>query len=159
MDERPRSLILSLRVLTALIAVAGVTVILMMLRTDDLLRSWAEGNPDVRELLETQGLDAVLEGTVRPPQIVPVAIVMWVVMTALLWLLAIFVSNGFEWARVGITLLLGFTAIAAVGSIMIQPPALFIGCTVVCIALGVLCLVFLWHPATTRYIHADPEAV
>jgi hypothetical protein len=158
-DERPGSLIIAVRLMHALLAVAGVTVLLMVWREDDLLRAWAEGNPATRELLRTGGLEAVKEGTVAPPHIVPVAITMYVVMAVFLWLLGVFAGNGFEWARLGITCTLGFTAVAAVGGILTEPPALFVGCTVICIALGLLVLFFLWHPASTRYIHADPTAV
>lgn len=156
MDERPRSLIMALRLLAALLVVAGVTVVLIVWRQDDLLRAWAEGNRATRELLEREGLEAVKDGTVRPPHIVPVAVTMYVVMAVFLWLLGIFVRNGFEWARIGITLLLGCTAIAAVGGMLTQIPLLFDIATVTCMVLGLLCLAFLWAPATSRYIHEEP---
>ena len=162
MDERPRSLVLALRLLNALLVVGAITVLLLVWRQDDLIRAWAEGNPAARELLATRGLEALKhapEGQVAPPHFVPVAITLYVVMAALLWILGVFVGNGFEWSRLGITLLLVFSGVAGVGAIRTDPPLLFVVLTSVCIGLGAMVLAFLWSPATTAYIHADPESV
>src|SRR5438128_12352555 len=57
-DERPASLTLALRLLAALVLLGAVAVLLIAARQDDLIRSWAEGNPAVREVLHTRGLEA-----------------------------------------------------------------------------------------------------
>lgn len=157
MDERPASLTLALRLLAALVALGAVTVVLIIVRQDDLIRAWAEGNPAVREVLETRGLDAVKSGSVQPPHFIPVGATLYVVLASLLGVLGVFVGNGFEWARLGITVLLFFAAVASIAGLRVGQPGLFDGCTVVGLALAAATVVPLWHPDTTAYIHADPE--
>lgn len=159
MDERPMSLRVAVQLLWALLVVGAVTVVLIVLREDDLIRTWAEGNAAAREILQRQGLEAVKDGSVQPPQFVPVAVTMYVVLASLVWVLGVFLRNGFEWARSGITVVLVFTSIAAIGGMRVGQPRLFDVCTVVCLVLVGALLVALWHPRTTAYIHADPEAV
>ena len=158
-DERPMSLRLAVRLLWTLMVLGAATVVLIVMREDDLIRTWAEGNAATRETLQSQGLDAVKDGSVAPPQFVPVAITLYVVLASLVWVLTIFLRNGFEWARSGITVLLVFTAIASIGGMRVGQPALFDVGTMVCLALAAATLAPMWHPATTAYIHADPDAV
>lgn len=156
MDERPKSLRLALQLLWALLVVGAVTVVLIVVRQDDLIETWAAGNPATSEILRTRGLEAVKSGSVQPPQFVPVAITMYVVLVALMGVLGVFLRNGFEWARSGITVVLVFTAVAAVGGLRVGQPLLFDICTVVCLVLAAGLLVPLWHPDTTAYIHEEP---
>lgn len=158
MDERPASLTLALQLLAALVLLGAVTVVLIIARQDDLIRSWAEGNPAVREILQTRGLDAVKEGSVQPPQFIRVAITMYVVLAGLIAVLGVFLNNGFEWARLGITVLLFFSAVAGIAGLRVGQPVAFAVCTVVGLALFAAVMVPLWHPGTTAYIHADPDA-
>lgn len=156
MDERPGALRLAMRLLRALLLAGAVSVLLMVLRTDDLVRAWAEGNPATRDVLREQGLEAVKDGSVTPPHFVPVAITLFVTLALLLGVLGVFVSNGFEWSRIGMTLVIFFSGVAGIAAIRTDPPALFTGCIVVCTALGLGLLACLWHPSTSAYIHADP---
>lgn len=158
MDERPASLTLALQLLAALVLLGAVTVVLIIVQQDALIRSWAEGNPAVREVLERRGLDAVKEGSVQPPHFIPVAVTLFVVLASLVWVLGVFLSNGFEWARLCITVLLFFSAVAGVAGLRVGQPVTFAVCTVVGLALYAASMVPLWHPDTTAYIHADPEA-
>ncbi|GAA1961486.1 hypothetical protein GCM10009798_21560 [Nocardioides panacihumi] len=158
MDERPASLTLALRLLAALVVLGAVAVVLIVTRQDDLIRSWAEGNPAVREVLNTRGLEAVKEGSVQPPRFVPVAITLYVVLAGLTAVLGVFLNNGYEWARLGITVLLFFSAVAGIAGLRVGQPVVFDVCTVVGLALFAAMMVPLWHPDTTAYIHADPEA-
>ncbi|MFT4286854.1 hypothetical protein [Nocardioides sp.] len=160
MDVRPASLNLALRMLWVLIAAGFVAVLLVVFRTDDLVRAWAEGNPAVREVLETRGLKAVKEGSVTPPHFVPVATTLYVVVAGLVAVLGVFLRNGFEWARVGITATLVFGIVASVGGFRVGQPGLFIAWACVCVVIFLALMVPLWHPATTAYIHApidEPE--
>ena len=158
MDERPASLRVALRLLAALVVFGAVTVILIVVRQDDLITAWEEGNPAVREVLQTRGLDAVKQGSVQPPHFVPVAITLYVVLAGLLGVLGVFLGNGFEWARLGITVLLFFSAVASIAGLRVGQPVVFDVCTVLGLALFAALMVPLWHPDTTAYIHADPEA-
>jgi hypothetical protein len=157
-DERPASLTLALQLLAALVLFGAVAVVLIVLLRDDLIRSWAEGNPAVREVLESRGLDAVKEGSVQPPQFIRVAITLYVVLAGLIAVLGVFLNNGYEWARIVITGLLFFSAVAAVAGLRVGQPTAFAVCTVVGLALFAALMVPLWHRDTTAYIHADPDA-
>lgn len=157
MDERPASLTLALRLLAALVLLGAVVVLLIVTRQDDLIRSWAEGNPAVREVLHTRGLEAVKEGSVQPPRFIPVAITLYVVLAGLIAVLGVFLNNGYEWARLGITVLLFFSAVAGIAGLRVGQPVVFDVCTVVGLALFAAMMVPLWHPDTTAYIHADPD--
>jgi hypothetical protein len=152
-DERPVELTRALQALAALVVVGGITVLFVVLFRDSLARSWAEGNPATRHLLRSGGLDAVRSGTVKPPHFVAPALTLYVVMVGLLWVLSRFLRNGFEWGRIGISLLLLGSAVASVGAILTDPPVLFVVCTVVAIITGVASLVFMWLPPVTHYIH------
>lgn len=158
MDERPASLTLALQLLAALVLLGAVTVVLIIVRQDDLIRSWAQGNPAVRELLATRGLEAVKQGSVQPPHFIPVAVTLYVVLAGLVSVLGVFLSNGYEWARLGITVLLFFSAVTGVAGLRVGQPTAFAVCTIVGLALFAALMVPLWHPDTTAYIHADPEA-
>ena len=158
MDERPASLNLALQLLAALVLLGAVTVVLIVVLHDELIRSWAEGNPAVREILETRGLEAVKEGSVQPPQFVRVAITLYVVLAGLVAVLGVFLKNGFEWARIGITVLLFFSAVAGIAGLRVGQPITFTVCLIIGIGLFAAMMVPLWHPNTTAYIHADPDA-
>jgi hypothetical protein len=157
-DERPASLTLALQLLAALVLLGAVTVVLIVVLHDDLVRSWADGNPAVREVLRTRGLDAVKKGSIQPPQFTRVAITLYVVLAGLVGVLGVFLKNGFEWARVGITLLLFFSAVAGVAGLRVGQPTTFTVVLVVGVALFAAMMVPLWHRDTTAYIHADPES-
>lgn len=157
MDERPVELTRALRALLALVVMGGITVALVVIFHDSLIRSWAEGNPATRHLLHSEGLAAVKAGTVRPPHFAVPAVTLYVVIVGLLWVLSEFLRNGFEWGRIGITVLLLGTAVASVGAILTEPPVLFVVCTIVAIVIGVTALVLMWLPPVTRYIHPPAD--
>ena len=160
-DQRPATLTWALRLLGVLVVFSGVVVVLIAIRHDDLLRAWAEGNPSARRILHTQGLEALKhpgDFDVKPPHFVAPALTLWGVVAGLLGVLAVFLRNGFEWARVVITVLLLVTAVASVGGILTEPPALFVVLTLVAIVIGVTAVVAMWMPATTRYLHPRGDA-
>ena len=153
MDERPIELTYALRALLALVVAGGITVLFVVLFRDSLVEAWARGNPATKGLLETGGLDAVRAGTVKPPHFIAPAITLYVVMLGLLWVLSNFLRNGFEWGRLGITVLLIGSATASIGAILTAPPMLFVICTVIAIVIGVSALTLMWLPPVTQYIH------
>ncbi|UDY22500.1 hypothetical protein [Nocardioides sp. Kera G14] len=156
-DAPPRSLVIALRLVIAMVIAGGITVALVVIRHDDLIRVWAQGNPAVREVLAQRGLQAVKDGSITPPRFIPVGITEYVVLATLVCVLAVFLRNGFEWARIGITLLLFFTAVASFAGFRVGQPALFSVCTIVLMVMFVALMVPLWHPATSAYIHANIE--
>jgi hypothetical protein len=117
---------------------------------------WALGNPAVREVLETRGLQAVKDGSIPPPQFIPVAVTLYVVLAGLMGVLTVFLRNGFEWARLGITVSLFFAGVASVAGMRVGQPLLFDVVTLVLLGFFAVMMVPLWHRDTTSYIHEDP---
>src|SRR4029078_5774302 len=77
--EQPVSVTRARQLLAVLVALrAGVTSLIVGLQ-DQLIKSWAEGRPDTRKVLRSQGLDAVKDGEVHVPAFIPVALVLFVV--------------------------------------------------------------------------------
>jgi hypothetical protein len=135
-----------------LVLLGLLTTVLTVVLRDDLLRSWAEGRPDLRRVLATQGLQAIKDGAVRPPAFVPVAAVLFVVVSLLIWMLLVFFSNGYNWARLSLTALLFFAAVTTVAGIRTDPPAVFVVLSVASVVIGVVAVAYLWHPDTNRFI-------
>ena len=104
-----------------LVLLGLVAVVLTVVLNDQLITSWAEGRPDMRRVLETQGLQAVKDGPVRPPAFVAPAITLYVVVALLMWMLLVFFANGNNWARLSLTALLFFTAVTTVAGIRTEP--------------------------------------
>ncbi|WP_372733316.1 hypothetical protein [Nocardioides sp.] len=152
MSDRPNSVTRAIRLHWALLAVGLVTAVLTRVLRDDLIRSWAEGRPDMRRVLATQGLQAIKDGAVRPPAYVPVAVVLFIVFALLVWMLLIFFSNGYNWARVSLAALLFFAAVATVAGIRTGPPVTFVVLSVLSLILEVAAMVYLWHRDTNRFL-------
>ena len=93
-----------------LIVLGAVAAFLTIVMNDALIRSWAEGRPDMRRVLQTQGLEAIKEGNVRPPAFVAPSITLFVVIALLIWMLLLFLANANGWARLALTALLFFAA-------------------------------------------------
>ncbi len=152
-DERPWTLNLAIRLIVVMIIAGAFTLVLLIIRHDDLITVWAQGNPAVREILETRGLQAVKDGSIPPPRFIPVGITEFIVLAGLTGILAVFLRNGFEWARIGITLLLFFAAVAGIAGFRVGQPGVFTVCAVGMLVLAIALMVPLWHPLTTAYIH------
>lgn len=152
----PASLRRALATLTVLVVLGGIVTVLVVIFADPILRHWAEGNPGAREILATQGLEALKnppEGQIGAPQIVRVTVVLYIVVALLFWVLGVFLRNGYEWARTSVTLTVVFSVVAGAAGIMVRPLGFMVAGIALCMATGLAVLVFLWHPDTTRYIH------
>lgn len=164
-EERPASLVWALRLLGVLVLFGAIVAVLMVVRSDDLIRAWADGNPSAKRILDRYGLEvlkhppATWPGTdtdytgARAPHFVAPALTLFAVLASLVAVLSVFVRNGFEWARICLTAIIFFAAVASIGGIRTGPPFLFEILPIVAIALGLAVIVLLWLPATTRYIH------
>ena len=150
--QPPPSMARAIQALLGLVALGAVTVVLTVLLEDQLVTSWAEGNPSLRGTLASGGLDAVRDGPIRPPGFVPVAIVLFLVIAGLLWVLAAFLRAGHEWARISLAVLLGLTAVATLAGIRTGPPAVFVVLAVVSLVLEVLVVVYLFRRDTTAFL-------
>jgi hypothetical protein len=155
---RPTSVTRAIRMHWLLVLLGLVVVVLTVVLNDELIRTWAEGRPDLRRVLETQGLQAIKDGEVRPPAFVAPAITLFVVVGLLMWMLLVFFANGNNWARLSLTALLFFAAVTTVAGIRTDPPAVFVVLSVVSMVLEVVAVAYLWHPDTTRFLRNTPNS-
>jgi hypothetical protein len=138
-----------------LVLLSGVAAVLTIVLHDDLVRSWAEGHRDLRELLRTQGLDAVKDGPVTPPAFVPVAIVLFVVLACLAAVLVALFLARHPWARIALTALVVFVAVGTLAGLRTSPPASFLVLSIASLVLDAVVLVCLWHPSTGAYLRGS----
>jgi hypothetical protein len=157
-QPQPASLTWSLRALAALVVVGLVATVLIVVLRDDLIRTWAEGRRDMRRVLETQGLDAIKDGAVHPPAFVPVAVVLFVVMACLLWVLGAFLRGGYSWARVVLTVALFFLAVGTVAGLRTGAPGVFAVLSVLSFPCEAVAVFFMWHKDTSRYLREGAAA-
>ena len=130
--EQPVSVTRARQLLAALVALGAVVTVLIVVLQDQLIRSWAQGRPDTRKVLRSQGLDAVKDGEVHVPAFIPVGLVLFVVVALLIWVLAAFLRSGYGWARMSLA------------SFPIEVAAAY----------------YLWHKDTSAYLRGTwaPEA-
>lgn len=136
--QQPGSVSRATWVLLGLVALSALTAVLTVVMRDDLVRSWADGRVDT--------------GTVRPPEFVPVAIVLFFVFAALAGVLIAFLRGGHNWARLSLTGLVAFMGLATLAGLRTNPPVLFFGLSIVSVALDLALLFFLWHRDTNAFI-------
>ncbi|WP_426244186.1 hypothetical protein [Nocardioides sp. LHG3406-4] len=147
---RPTSVTLVVRVLLALVAVTGLAAVLVWVRQDKVIRTWAEGNVAARKLLAEGGLEAVKDSPIAP-SFVPLAIVFFVVFALLVLVLVAFFVEGHEWARLSLAATALFGVLAAAVVVRLGLPVLFTVVAVVAIVLCLFLLLLLWHKDTNRY--------
>jgi hypothetical protein len=156
--DRPGSVTMAIRMHSLLIVVGAAAVALAVLLNDELIRSWAEGRADMRRVLETQGLEAVKNGNVQPPAFIAPSITLFVVVALLIWMLLLFFANGNGWARLALTALLFFAAVATVAGIRTDPPSIFVAILIGSMVVEVVAVAYLWHPDTNRFLRRDSPA-
>lgn len=154
MPQVPASLTRAIRLLYAVVAWSGLTALLTVLFSDDLVLSWAKGNRAARQILDEGGLDALKASSINIPGFVPLAIVLFVVFAALAGVLVVFLRAGHGWARATLTATVAFSAFAAVVSLGRDLPGLFVAVSVVMLGLYAALLFFLWHKDSSAYFKA-----
>lgn len=128
----------ALWLLAGQVVVGALTAVLAIVMRDDLVRTWQAGHPDTT-------------GDLKPPQFVPVAIVLFVVFAVLLYVLGTFLRYAHEWARISLTVLTVFMTVATLAGLRADPPALFLVLALVSAGLDLALLGCLWHPDTSGY--------
>ena len=151
--QQPASLTWATRMLAAVVGLGALVTLLTVVLRDQLIRAWAEGRPDLRRVLRTEGLEAVKNGDVRVPAFVPVALVLFVVVAGLVWVLAAFLRGGFSWARLALTATLFFLAVGTVAVLRTGAPVTFMVLAVLSFPLEAAAAFFLWHRDTSAYLH------
>ena len=137
--QQPQSVTNAVRVLLAQVAMSGLTAVLTVVFKDELVDSWASGRDE-------------LSTTVQPPAFVPVAIVLFFVFAGLTGVLIAFFREGHNWARLSLTALVAFMAVATLAGLRTSPPTLFLVLSLVAVVLDAALLYFMWHRDTSRYI-------
>jgi hypothetical protein len=158
--EQPVSVTRARQLLAILVALGAVVTVLIVVLQDQLIRSWAEGRPDTRKVLRTRGLQAVKDGEVHVPAFIPVALVLFVVVALLIWVLAAFLRGGYGWARIALTLTLFFLAVGTIGGLRTGAPATFMALSIASFPIEAAAAYFLWHKDTGAYLKgtwAAPE--
>lgn len=153
MSGRPTSMTNAVRVLLALVVVTGLGAVLVWVRQDEVVRTWAEDNEAARKLLLEGGVEAVKASPIAP-SFVPLAIVFFAVFALLVLVLVAFFVEGHEWARLVLAATAVFGVLAATVVLRLGLPVLFAAVSVVAIALCVLLLLLLWHKDTNRFFRS-----
>ena len=149
----PTSVTHALRVLVALVLVSAVTALLTWLQRDDVILSWAKGNPSAQEILASGGLDALRDSAIVP-KFVPLAVVSFVVFLLLATVLAAFLVDGHGWARLVLTGLALFGVLVAALGLLNHLPTLFVVLSSVSMVLYLALVFFLWRRDTSDYLRA-----
>ena len=152
---RPRAVDLATGLLLGLLGLAAVTVLLTIVRRDDLILNWAQGHREAREIVARQGLAYLkAEQPIAIPQFVPVAIVLAVVVACIVGVLLALFRIGLAWARWSLAGLILVVAICTGAGIRVGAPTAFEVLLWASLALDVAILVTLFRPSVHAFVAA-----
>src|SRR5690242_1714088 len=109
----PSSVVNAQRALGVLVALMALATVLTWLLEDELIEAWARRSAAGREILAEGGIDALRASSLSLPAFIPVVVVMFVVLVALIGVLRVFFREGYEWARLGLAGVAVVTGLAA----------------------------------------------
>lgn len=149
----PKSITNAVRVLVAVVLASAAITVLTLVRNDEIILAWSEGNSSARELLASGGIEALKASPIVPKfgQLAVVALV-WFVM--LVWVLGACLAGGHSWARHWLTATTVVGVVVAVVSLTNHLPASFVVVSVVLLVLDAALLYFVWHPDSTAYMRS-----
>ncbi len=151
--QLPASVAHAVTVLIAIVLVSAVTALLTWVQLDEVILSWAKGNPSAQEILASGGIDA-LRGSAIVPKFVPLAVVSLVVFLLLATVLTAFLVDGHGWARLVLTLMAFFGVLVAALGLLNHLPVLFVALSVLTMVLNAVLVFFLWRRDTSAYLRA-----
>ena len=154
MDRRlPGSVGTAIRAAWGLVAMIGVTVVLMAIFRNAVLGSWAVRHAGAREAWEQGGRTGLERAGIVAPAFWPVATTMFVVVAMLVWVLTVFFREGHRWGQLGLS---GVAVAGVFASVVLgfrlHPPPVFVVLAVVSLAIEVLLAASLWHKDTLGYL-------
>ncbi|MCD6640947.1 MAG: hypothetical protein LT071_13655 [Nocardioides sp.] len=149
--QLPGSVVNSLRVMWATVAVAAVITVLTWWRSDDLLLAWAAGNPSAQTTLQDGGIEA-LRASDSAPDFVAIAVVAWSILALLALVLHAFLAGGHGWARVMLLANALTAVLVAVTCLVNDLPPVFDVLAGVLLVLSVAQVFFLWRKDTSAYL-------
>ena len=119
------------------VGLAGLATLFTIVFKDELVDDWAADRVDV--------------GSVAPPAFVPVAVTMFLVVAMLAFVVLAFFRQGYEWARVLLSLIALVLALATLAVLQTSPPTLFLVVAIVSLVVDVAAVVALWHKDTRLF--------
>jgi hypothetical protein len=145
----PSSVALAIRAAWGLVALIGLTVILMAIFHNAVIGSWRRAHEAFaqggRLGLERAGFD--------PPAFLPVGATMFIVAALLVWVLTAFFREGHRWGQLGLSGLVLAALFASVAlGFMLRPPPVFVLLAVVSLLVEGVTAVCLWHRDTLGYL-------
>lgn len=149
----PASVDHAVKVLIAIVLASGVTALLTWVQRDEVILSWAKGNPSAQEILASGGLEALRESAIVP-KFVPLAVVSFVVFLLLATVLAAFLVDGHGWSRLVLTLMAFFGVLVTALGLLNHLPVLFVALSVLSMVLNIVLVFFLWRRDTGAYLRA-----
>ena len=147
----PGSVANAVRVLGLIVATSGVITLLIWLMLDDVVLSWAEGNPSAQELLEQGGIDQLRESPIVPG-FLPLAIVAFVGFALLAMVLGSFFKGGHAWTRPVLTATAGVGVLVGAVCLDNHLPVIFTVLSALVIVEGLVLSYFLWQRETTTHL-------
>ena len=147
----PGSVANAVRVLGLIVATSGVITLLIWLMLDDVVLSWAEGNPSAQELLDQGGIDQLRESPIVPG-FLPLAIVAFVGFALLAMVLGSFFKGGHAWTRPVLTATAGVGVLVGAVCLDNHLPVVFTLLSALVIVEGLVLSYFLWKRETTAYV-------
>lgn len=149
----PASVAHALRVLVAIVLLSAATALLTWVQRDEVILSWAKGNPSAQEILASGGIEALRESAIVP-KFVPLAVVSFVVFLLLAVVLAAFLVDGHGWSRLVLTLMAVFGVLVAALGLLNHLPVLLEVLSAVSMVLYAALVFFLWRRDTSAYLRA-----
>ncbi len=147
----PASVAHALRVLVAIVLLSAATALLTWVQRDEVILSWAKGNPSAQEILASGGIEALRESAIVP-KFVPLAVVSFVVFLLLAVVLAAFLVDGHGWSRLVLTLMAVFGVLVAALGLLNHLPVLLEVLSAVSMVLYAALVFFLWRKDTSAYL-------
>ena len=147
----PASVAHALRVLVAIVLLSAATALLTWVQRDEVILSWAKGNPSAQEILASGGIEALRDSAIVP-KFVPLAVVSFVVFLLLAVVLAAFLVDGHGWSRLVLTLMAVFGVLVAALGLLNHLPVLLEVLSAVSMVLYAALVFFLWRRDTSAYL-------
>ncbi|WP_340538680.1 hypothetical protein [Nocardioides sp. GXZ039] len=137
---RPSTVTWAVRLVWALIVLAGVLAALSVVFEDELVRAFGAAG-------------ATADDTRVPPSFAPVAVVLWVTVSSLLLVLTAMLLGGHVWGRHTLAATVALIAVGTVSAMLdSNPPAAAVLGGLLSLVLDVLIVVLLYRPETTAYL-------
>lgn len=149
--EWPGSITNAVRSAVALVVVGAIAVLLTWLQSDEVIRSWAKGNPSAQEILASGGM-ATLRDSLIVPKFVPLALVSFVVFAVLLGVLTAFLMDGHGWSRLALTATSLFGVLVSSLGLNHDLPAALVVVSAIFLLLCLALVFFLWRKDASDYL-------